>query len=219
MTAAITTAEAAQAKAIAAAEELADAQMDLRKVQVRIDNLDPETTADDLDGASKRVAFAERVAVAAQAAAEGAAAREVADDARAAVAALLAEHGDGASHIADVKPLVAAAAQSLAAAVELVKARNEAIRQTAFTVARAKNAVPEDALPDLEAGFMNDSLDKPGVGPMKIADVLAAAIVGAIGSGSANEPGGISPNNLGKIAQAARWVHDDNNPFRVGTGA
>lgn len=214
--AAITVAEAAQRKATEAAEELAEARMALRQVTIRVDNLDPNTTADDLATASNRVQFAERVATAAQKAAEGAATRQVAEDARAAVSALLGEHGDQAAHAEDVRPLVVAAAQSLAAAVELVRARNAAIRQTAFTVARAKKAVPEDALPDLEAGFQHDSLDKPSVGPLRVEDVLAAAIVGAIGAGSSAEPGGISPDNLGKIAQAARWVHDDRNPFRLG---
>lgn len=218
MTAAITAAEAAQQKATEAVEELTDARMALRRVQVRIDNLDPETTADDLDAASKRVAFAERVVVGAQKAADAAASGQVADDARAAVAALLAEYGGRDAHIADVKPLVATAAQALAAAVELVRSRNDAILRTTGTVNRAKRAIPEGTLPDIEAqeGYGAQALINPPMHPLNVEDVLAAALVGAIGWGGASDSGH-GPNKTGKIGTAARNVHDaERNPFRVG---
>lgn len=216
MTTAISDAEAAQQKAHEAAEALEEAQMTHRRVSLRVDNGDPDVTADDLENASKQLRFAERVAVAAQKAADAAASGQVAEDARAAVAALLTEHGDRASHIEDVRPLVAAAAQALAAAVELVRTRNEAIRQTSWTVARAKKAVPAGVLDDLEtAGYDHSSLQSPPVGTMDVKDVLAAAICGAIGQGDANDSGH-SPNASGKIGTAARGAFDsDSNPFRI----
>jgi hypothetical protein len=199
-----------------AVEELSEARMDLRRVQLKVQNLDSSVGPEDLERAASRVAYAELVAEGTKQAAEEAASAQIEDEAREASAALFRDHPQQ-DHIEQVRALVATAAVELASAVELIRGRNAAIQAANCTVARAKNALPDGSLPEFnEAGH---SLSGQPMSETDVEDALAAAVSQALGPQRQSEPSKHDAGWIGEIGIRARKLdHKDyfrgtKNPF------
>src|SRR3954447_24216872 len=88
VSAAVKKLEDARQAAETAAEELSEAEMNLRRVQLKVQNLDPAVGPQDLEQASSRVQYARLVAEGTKRAAEKAATAQIEDEAREASTAL-----------------------------------------------------------------------------------------------------------------------------------
>lgn len=179
MSDAIKAAEEAKRNLAEVTEQLAEAQMALRRISLRVDNGDLTVTARDLAEASEQVEFLKRLAVGAQRAAEAAASGQVVEDTRAAVAAVQRDYGPRDKHAEAMRAHLAIAAAEIEKVVAAVRERNEAISKARNAVKRAVEALPAGSLPEFENG--NDALAEAGIAEGSVEEALAAPVAAAIG--------------------------------------
>lgn len=212
MTDAIKAAEEAKRNLAEVTEQLAEAQMTLRRISLRVDNGDLTVTARDLAEASEQVEFLKRLTVGAQKAAEAAASGQVIEETRAAVAAVQRDYGPRDKHAEAMRAHLSVAAAEIEKVVASVRERNDAITKARNAVKRAMSALPAGSLPEFENG--NDALAEAGIAEGSVEEALAASVAAAIGPVRSGEVTktvvGWFPNYnaVGEIGTLARKLAD-----------